>query len=966
MKTAELNKVAEISKKFGQSIWLDYIRRHLLESGELSRLIAEDGISGVTSNPSILEKAIAGSTDYDEDLKEFESRGDHDAAEIYEHLAIADIRRAADILRPVYTAEDGRDGFVSLEVSPYLAADTAGTVAEARRLWKAVDRANLMIKVPATPEGLPAIRMLIAEGINVNVTLLFSRDVYRQVAEAYMAGLEERAKAGASLRGVASVASFFVSRIDTAVGKIIEDRMTRASASEKEALEALAGKAAIANAKMAYQDWKGFCAGGRWRALQALGARPQRLLWASTSAKDPRFRDVVYVESLIGPETVDTVPPATLDAFRSHGVAAKRLESGIEEARGALQELEKRGISMEQATRQLLVEGLRAFSSSFDALMASIEKKRDAVLRSDQDRMALRMPASLEKGFQAALEDWRSGGKIRRLWARDASLWTGQDEAKWLDWLNIPGKEESTGADLSDFAEQVRARSFSHAVVLGMGGSSLCPEVLSEIFKPAQGFPRLLVLDSTDPSQIKSLETRIDPRRTLFIVSSKSGSTIEPNILMDYFFGRVASLVGPAEAPARFIAITDPGSALERTAKAKGFWRVFLGEPGIGGRYSALSHFGMVPAAVMGLDVAGFLDRAARMVHACASCVPPQQNPGVLLGILLGTAAGAGMDKVTIVASPAIEPLGAWLEQLLAESSGKIGKGLIPVDAEPLLGAPERYGGDRLFAYLKAEWAPDPAQDKAIAALEAAGRPVARIAVAEAMDLGQEFFRWEIAIAVACAVIGVNAFNQPDVEASKVKARSLTDAYEKSGSFPAEAPFFQAGALSFFASKEHGAILARAADGRQDSASILAAHLGLLRLGDYFGLLAYIERSDDNRRRLQDIRRLVLERYGAATCLGFGPRFLHSTGQAYKGGPNSGVFLELTCDDPVDLDIPGRRLSFGVVKAAQALGDLDVLASKKRRALRVHLGPDVSSGLSELARAIERGVAPKERGQARA
>ncbi len=957
--------IAELNEKYGQSVWLDYIRRHLLESGEFSRLMAEDGITGVTSNPSILEKAIAGSTDYDEDLKGFEKRGDHDAAEIYEHLAVADIRRAADLLRPVYAAADGRDGFVSLEVSPYLASDTAGTVAEARRLWKAVDRVNLMIKVPATPEGLPAIRTLIAEGINVNVTLLFSRDVYRRVVEMYMAGLEERVKAGGSLGKIASVASFFVSRIDTAVEKIIEDRMARATASEKAALEGLVGKAAIANAKMAYQDWKEICAGERWRALQMLGARPQRLLWASTSAKNPRFRDVVYVESLIGPDTVDTIPPATLDAFRSHGEGENRLESGLDEARGTLRTLEKMGISMEQVTQRLLVEGLRAFSASFDALMASIEKKRDAVLRSAQDRMTVTMPPSLEKSVQAALEDWRSGGKIRRLWARDASLWTGQDEAKWLDWLGIPGKEDSTGDDLSGFAAQVKARGFSQAVVLGMGGSSLCPEVLSEIFKPAPGFPRLLVLDSTDPGQIKGLETRLDLRKTLFIVSSKSGSTLEPNILMEYFLDRVASSVGPSEAASRFIAITDPGSALERAAKAKGFWRVFLGEPGIGGRYSAMSHFGMVPAAVMGMDVAGFLERASLMAHACASCVPPQQNPGVLLGLLLGTAAGAGMDKVTILASPAIEPLGAWLEQLLAESSGKLGKGLIPVDAEPLLEAPERYGGDRLFAYIRSEWSPDPAQDKAVAALEGAGRPVARIALAEAMDLGQEFFRWEIAIAVACSVIGVNAFNQPDVEASKVKARNLTDAYEKSGSLPADEPFFQEGSLSFFASTEHRAILAQAAGGRQTPEDILAAHLSLLRSGDYFGLLAYIERNAENRRRLQDIRRLVLERHGAATCLGFGPRFLHSTGQAYKGGPNSGVFLELTCGDPVDLDIPGRRLSFGVVKAAQARGDLDVLASKGRRVLRVHLGADASRGLAALARGIERALALEARGQAR-
>ncbi len=949
-------KIAELNGKYRQSVWLDYIRRRLLESGEFARLVAQDGITGVTSNPSILEKAIAGSTDYDDDLKGFEKRGDHAAAEIYEHLAIADIRRAADILRPVYDAADGRDGFVSMEVSPYLASDTTQTLAEARRLWKAVGRENLMIKVPATPEGLPAIRALIAEGINVNVTLLFSRDVYRKVAGAYMDGLEDRVRGGGSLGRLASVASFFVSRIDTAVGKILEERMARATSAEKKSLESLAGKAAIANAKLAYQDWKELGAGARWRSLEKQGARPQRLLWASTSAKDPRFRDVVYVESLIGPDTVDTIPPETLDAFRDHGEGANRLESGLEEARGTLRALEGLGISMEDVTRRLLGEGVRAFSSSFDELMASIERRRDDVLKSALDRMTMRLPKALESRVREVLEDWRSGGKVRRLWARDAALWTGHDEAKWLDWLGIPGKEESAGADLAGFADQVKARGFGHAVVLGMGGSSLCPEVLSRVFTSAAGFPRLLVLDSTDPAQIRSLEARIDLGKTLFIVSSKSGTTLEPNILMDYFLDRVSSAIGRAEAPSRFIAVTDPGSALERTAQSRGFWRIFPGEPGIGGRYSAMSHFGMVPAAVMGLDVAGFLDRAARMVHACASCVPPRENPGVLLGAILGCAALAGMDKATIVASPAIAPLGAWLEQLLAESSGKDGKGLIPVDAEPFPASPERYGDDRLFVYVRADQAPASEQEKFVAALEAAGRPVVRISVAEALDVGQEFFRWEIAAAAACAILGVNAFNQPDVEASKVRARDLTDAFEKSGSLPAETRFAAEGALSLFAAEGHRAALERAAGGRGDLAAVLAAHVSLLRPGDYLGLLAYMERSPENERRLQEIRRLVVERLGSATCLGFGPRFLHSTGQAYKGGPNSGVFLELTCDDPSDLAIPGRRLSFGVVKAAQARGDFDVLALKGRRALRVHLGADVSRGLEELTRAIERAL----------
>ncbi len=947
--------VKELHQRYGQSVWLDYIRRHLLQSGEFARLVREDGVRGVTSNPSIFERAIAGSTDYGPALERHEKREDETASAIYEQLAVDDIQQAADILRPVYDESDRLDGYVSVEVSPYLARDTRATIAEATRLWKRVRRDNLMIKVPATPEGIPAIRQLISQGINVNVTLLFSRSACRQVADAYMDGLETRAAHGGDLARVASVASMFVSRLDVLVDPMLEARARGAPPAEQAELGSLVGKVAISNAKLAYQDWKELCRGSRWQALASRGARLQRLLWASTSSKDPRFSDVLYVESLLGPDTVDTIPPATLDAFRDHGKAASRVEDNVDGARRVLATLARTGISIDDLTARLLDDGVRQFSAAFDRLMGSIEKKRDGVLASGLDRMRRRLPSRLDAAVEATLEDWRATGKVRRLWARDASLWTGRDENRWLDWLDIADRGRDSAGVSAAFAQQAW-RDFDHAVVLGMGGSSLCPDVLSRTFGRIEGRPELAVLDSTDPAQIRAMEARIDLSKTLFIVSSKSGTTLEPNILEDYFHDRVSRIVGESQTAKHFIVVTDPGSALQKLAEAQKLAHVYFGVRGIGGRYSALSNFGMVPAAVMGLDVPRFLDRAAIMAHACASCVPPEDNPGVLLGAIVGTSARSGRDKVTLIASPGVAQLGAWLEQLLAESTGKEGKGIIPVDREPL-GAPEVYGADRLFAYLRLDGAPDPEQDAAVGALEKAGQPVVRIALGEPHDLAEEFFRWEIATAVAGAIIGIDPFDQPDVEASKVAARALTDAYEKTGELPRERPFYQDGALELFADERNRAALEQAAGSDQTLHGYLKAHLERLKRGDYFALLAYVERNDAHDRRLRAIRRAVRDSRRVATCVGFGPRFLHSTGQAYKGGPNSGVFLQLTCDDAHDLKVPGHRFTFGVVKAAQARGDFRVLAERDRRALRVHLGADVERSLDVLHAAIERVLA---------
>jgi transaldolase/glucose-6-phosphate isomerase len=940
----------------GQSVWLDYIRRSLMTSGELARHIEDDGLRGMTSNPAIFEKAVAGSTDYN-DLLESPASLAMDSKSLYEAIALRDIRDAADALAPLYGRTEKRDGYVSLEVSPFLAYDTDGTISEARRLWKAVSRPNVMIKVPGTPEGLPAIRQLLSEGINVNVTLLFSQAVYEKVVEAYLAGLESRAASGADVSAVASVASFFVSRIDTAVDALLTTRIEKSTdPAETERLKALLGKAAIANAKLAYEIYEKLFAGPRWKALASRGARTQRLLWASTGTKNPSYRDVVYVEELIGPDTVNTIPPATFDAFRDHGRVRATLAEGKQEARGILAAIAAAGVSLDAVTEKLLAEGVTLFVDAFRKLLQAVNRRSHEPGAAKTNRQSMHLPADLAAAVKAAIDDWTAGGKVRRLWAGDASLWTGADEARWLGWLRITDDQIAHLPRLRALGDEIHAEGFSHVVLLGMGGSSLCPEVLSLTFGRIDGFPELLVLDSTDPAQVLALEKKLDLSRTLFVVSSKSGSTLEPNIFKQYFFDRVSKALGAKEAGRRFVAVTDPGSKMQQVAEADGFRHVFFGWPSIGGRYSALSNFGLVPAAAMGLDVTKFLDRTEEMVQACAAVVAPQDNPGVQLGALLGTAAARfGRDKVTIVASPQLHDLGAWLEQLIAESTGKIGKGLIPVDRESLA-APSAYGGDRVFAYLRLEAAPDAAQDTAVAALEAAGQPVVRIAIDETYDIGEEFFRWEIATAVAGSILGINPFDQPDVEASKIATRALTSEYEKTGALRPESPILTDG-LKLFTDDVNAAALKAAAGGESSLVAYLRAHLDRVHAGDYFALLAYLPMNADNEERLQRMRHAVRDCKKVATCLGFGPRFLHSTGQAYKGGPNTGVFLQVTCDDAVDVPVPGQTYTFGVVKAAQARGDFQVLVDRKRRALRVHLGPDVTAGLDHLARAFEGALA---------
>lgn len=940
---------------YGQSIWLDFINRKLLETGELARMVEADGIRGVTSNPSIFEKAISEGVEYKPEIDRLrKARSGITTFELYEGLALRDIQAACDVMRPLYDETRGRDGYVSLEVTTYEGDDRAAVLAEAKHLWQAVGRKNVMIKVPSTEEGIAAFEELTANGVNVNMTLLFAVDAYAKVAAAYVNGLEQYSKKGGDVSRVASVASFFVSRIDSSIDKTLESKFAGAkSATERFALRSLCGKAAIANAKLAYAHYKSVFAGPRWGALAKQGAMTQRVLWASTGTKNKNYSDVLYVEELIGPETVNTAPPATIDAFRDHGRCRSSLEMDLDGAKDALKALAEQGIVFQTVTDALLTDGLKQFNEAFAKILKAIEgaKTSSAPLAT----LSYALPEAIRKSLEAHLAEWTTGKKTERLWKKDASLWTHGDEAKWLGWLDAPEQAKASVRELARFADEIKQEGFTHVALLGMGGSSLCPEVLKLTFGAKPGFPKLEVLDSTDPQQIAALEKRLNLAKTLFVVASKSGSTLEPTIFEQYFWDRAVKTVGATNAGRHFVAITDPGSKLEASARSKGFRRIFAGVPSIGGRFSALSNFGMVPAALLGLDLERFTTRACEMQQACTGA-DAMQNPGVLLGTILGVCAKSGRDKLTFVVSPEFASVGAWLEQLVAESTGKLGKGIIPIDLEPV-GDPSVYGNDRVFVYVRLASSPNGYQDSGVNALEKAGQAVVRIQVQEVMDLGAGFYRWEFATAVAGAVMGIHTFDQPDVEASKVATKALTSAYEASGSLPAEKPFFAEGGLELHTDARNAATLTKAAGSNATLASMLRALVEQTKAGDYFGVLAYVDMNAKHVDLLNKLRTEVRDTRRVATVLGFGPRFLHSTGQAYKGGPNSGVFLQITANDAADLPVPGSKYTFGVVKSAQARGDFQVLSERGRRCLRVHVTGDVTQGLTKLAEALHQALA---------
>ncbi|MBD5604419.1 MAG: bifunctional transaldolase/phosoglucose isomerase [Candidatus Eremiobacteraeota bacterium] len=940
----------------GQSIWLDNIRRSMFASGELHGLIVS-GLRGMTSNPTIFEKAIGSGNDYDAQLASLIG-SEHDPNHLFEALAIDDIRHACDEFRDLYESTNGGDGFVSLEVSPLLASDTKGTVDAAARLWKMVDRPNVMIKIPSTPECISAVTDTIAAGINVNITLIFSLETYEDVANAYIAGLERRVAAGGSIERIASVASVFVSRIDTAVDKLIEDK-----AKGQPSLRALLGKTGVANMKLIYARYKKLFEGERFEKLKAAGGRVQRPLWASTGVKNPAYSDLLYVETLVGKNTVNTLPPATLDALVDHGtVRADTVESDLGEAHATVDALAAANISIFDVTQKLQADGVASFADSYNAMLGAIASKQKQ-LGGKAERVAISLGKDLP-GADAAIERLASDDFLAKLWKHDPEPWSSDPAhtdiiKNALGWLDFPKTVHGNAADLAAFANEMR-KIYTHAVVLGMGGSSLAPDVLRETFGHVTGYPQLHVLDSSDPVQVARLEASLDLAHTLFVVASKSGTTTEPEAFFRYFYERVQKTVGADSAGKQFVAITDPDTQLGKEAKEAGFVRIFENDPAIGGRYSALSYFGMVPAALAGYDVATILDRGLGELAASDRSTKVADSEAVRFGATIGTLAKNGRDKLTIVAHPEVAAFGAWAEQLVAESTGKSGTGIVPIEGETL-GMPSEYGSDRVFVYVGAGLPADEhllgamdggAIETRLHMLEEAGHPVIRLGMNDRLDIGEQFALWEVAVATAGAVLGIDAFDQPNVQESKDNTKRLLAEYKKTGSFPEPEPKQTtdvARVIPISGSKD----IALGAD----LSSALGALLAQRKHGDYVAFTAYIDRSPDHERQLLDIRLKVRDALKVATTVGFGPRFLHSTGQLHKGGPNTGIFFQITADTnkTADLQIPGM-VTFATLIRAQALGDFESLDKRDRRGLRLHLSGPLDLALEAVSSAIDDAV----------
>ena len=867
-----------------QSLWYDNIQRKLLVNGDLKAMIERGDIRGVTSNPTIFQNAIAKTNDYDSALIPLAWAG-WDAEKIFWQLAIEDIQEACDLFRPLYNETDGGDGYVSLEVSPLLAKDTAGTIKQAKELWERVNRPNLMVKIPATKEGIPAIKESIASGININVTLIFSLSRYMDVMNAYLAGIEERVTKNLPVQHVASVASFFVSRVDSKIDpKLPAD-------------SALLGKAAIANAKLAYEAFESIFTSPRFATLKArFRARVQRPLWASTGTKNPKYPDTLYVDELIGPDTVNTVPPATLDAFREHGKASLTITRDLEEAQNIFVQLKAQGISMSDVTQELEDEGVKAFADAYATLIGAIEERRETAASSLK---------GLADSVSETLSQLEMDSVPKRLWEHDASLWTndsaGQAEVKirlgWLD--SIEDARKRLDGYLS-FAKQVHDEKIDRVLVIGMGGSSLTAEVLSSLMAKfgIEAKLSLAILDSTDPAQVKLASEHYPPDKALYIIASKSGGTAELMAAFDYLW-KLSNQNG-----SRFIAITDKDTSLQKLAEEKKFRKVFNADPNVGGRFSALTDFGLVPAVLLGMDIEQLLASAEKMKNVSESVY----SAGFALGAVIAESASAGRDKLTVVADASVSAFANWIEQVVAESSGKNQKGILPVALEPI-GSPDVYGDDRIFVYLKSNGE----LENQVNALKNKF-PVIELPITNLYDVGAEFFRWEIAISVACHLLGINAFDQPDVQDSKLRTIAKIKDFQQTGKL-AEVDLIDA----------------------KDAKKVLNDLLANAKENSYVAINAYVPRNKEMISAIQNLRVAIREKTKCAVTAGFGPRFQHSTGQFHKGGPNTGLFIQVVYDAKDDFETPNQGLSFGTLIRAQALGDYEALIAAGRKAVRIRL-----------------------------
>ncbi len=938
---------------YGQSYWLDNLTREKIKSGELKRRVTKEGLRGITSNPSIFNKAISSSSDYDQQIAKLVQQK-KSVPEIYEELTVKDVQDACDVLRPVFDSSNGVDGFVSIEVSPYLANDTEGTMIEARRLHEKVNRPNCFIKIPGTEAGVPAIEQMLYEGININVTLLFSIQSYEAVAKAYVNAIERRIAEGKPINNVASVASFFLSRIDVLADQLLAQLMIpEKDPNSVPRPEDLLGKTAIASAKLAYQSFKKIFGGERWNSLVEKGARVQRPLWASTSTKDPAYSDVKYVEPLIGRDTVNTLPDETITAFGDHGkIEADSIEKDIANAEKIFGDLEKVGIDLDFVTTQLTNEGVQKFNESYDKLMRDLNEKRKKILGANIGVQKINF-ASAKSEANSVLKSLDEKQFSRRVYARDAHLWKYEpdqvSEIKIrMGWLDSMEFFLSKADDMLGFAKEIKNAKYKFVVLLGMGGSSLCPEVAKETFGSKTGYPVLFVLDNTDPAAVKNVEDNVELTKTLFVVSSKSGSTAETDSFYKYFYDKVKN-VDADNAGDHFITITDPGTILVREAKEKNFRRVFENPEDFGGRYSALSFFGLVPMALIGIDIKAILTHAHQLHLSCSSYIPSDSNPAVLAGTFMGINQKRGRDKITFILSRSIYSFGYWVEQLIAESTGKEALGIIPVESETL-GNPEVYSNDRQFVYIYTSEDRDSKVERKLTALEKANYPVARVEIKDINSLGAEFFRWELATATAGKIIGINPFDQPNVAESKKNTGSLLSEWKKNGSFETETPVVETSDVKIYCDQNASWLF----EGhRKSAADFINYYLKLAKPGDYIAMLAYFLKTQQRDKVLQQIRMMLRDSKKTATTLGYGPRYLHSTGQLHKGGPNKGLFLLFTADSNIDLPIPDEQYGFATLQRAQALGDFRSLNNHNCRVVRIHLGNNIENGLKFLAEKIK-------------
>lgn len=934
--------------KCGQSIWLDYIRREFITSGELQKLIKNKYVTGITSNPSIFEKAISGSIDYDESIKKL-AKKKLKAEEIVEKIIIEDIKSAAALLRPAFNKSKGDDGYISMEVPPLLAKKTELTIKEASKLFKLINLPNVMIKIPGTEEGYEAIEESLYNGININITLMFSLKQYEKVVNAYFSALERRIKEKKRIDNICSVASVFVSRIDTLVDSKL-DKLIQAedNRDKKNLLKELKGKFGIANSKIIYDYYKKHFSSSRFKELEKHGARKQKVLWASTSAKNPDYSSIMYVQELIGPDTINTMTLETINEYEETGNPILTAEQNIQEAYEIKEQVEKSGIDIDEVMNRLEDEGVEKFEKSFDELYYCVESKRRSIVQKSSEKQII-SPGKYSGKIKKTSKKLGKEGFVKKLWAKDPSLWKNGSHANVIKnrmgWLNIFQLIKENTPVLTEMVLKARNEEYHHAVLLGMGGSSLCPEVYLKTFGIKYGYLSLLVLDSTDPSAIEYVETSIDIENTIFIVSSKSGGTLETSTLFDYFYEKVKNIKGE-KAGDNFIAITDSGTALEKLAFERKFRHTFINPSDIGGRYSALSYFGAVPAALMGVDVYKLNERGEKMAHQCSPSADIKDNPGAMLGITIAELVKSGRDKLTFLISRKVNAFGSWLEQLVAESTGKDNTGIIPIDGEEIFDV-KNFSNDRIFVYLKSGNNNSELELK-INLLKKDGHPVIQITFDDEWDLGGEFFKWEFAISCAGALLEIDPFDEPNVKESKDATNKVLEGYKKNNTLAVPPPLLTEGNILFYYDKKT-LTLTKSLSIRE----YFNSYFKLAQRHDYTAIMAFIQQSEKITALLENLRTLIRQNTKLAATLGFGPRFLHSTGQLHKGGPGSFMGIQITGDDPIDLVIPGKDYSFGILKRAQALGDLQSLIRHERRVVNVHIKGDISTGLNDLYEIIK-------------